>query len=359
MKDIEGIRKEIDGIDKKILELLNRRAEKVKEIAEVKTKENMLSFDPAREKKIIEELNKVNKGPLKEHDPKKIMGTIFKIYRGMQKPISVAYLGPEGTFTHQAVLKKFGTTGHFLFCRTIDNVFREVDKKRVDFGVVPIENSMEGVVNHTLDMFLESDLKITSEILLEIHQYLLSRENKISDIKRVFSHPQAIAQCWNWITEKLPDVEITETDSTAEAVKIAKEEEKSAAIGSEVASDIYGIPVLAEKIEDFGENITRFLVIGREISKRTGKDKTSILFSVKDKAGTLHDMLIPFKEKEINLTRIESRPSKRKAWEYVFFVDLMGHKDQKKIKEALSLLEESSIFLKILGSYPMEDVEND
>jgi chorismate mutase/prephenate dehydratase len=282
------------------------------------------------------------------------METVFKIYRGMFKEIVVAYLGPEGTFTHQAALIKFGEKARYIPVKTIDEVFKEVEKKRADYGVVPIENSIEGVVTHTLDVFIESDLKITSEIILEIHHFLLSREKTIRDIKKLYSHPQAIAQCRNWISQNLPDVEIYETESTTSAVKRILNEKKSAAIASEVAASMYNLNIIAERIEDFRENITRFLVIGNNFSEKTGNDKTSILFSIKDKVGALHDILVPFKKEKINLTRIESRPSKKKAWEYVFFVDFTGHKDEPNVKKALDKIKNSTIFLKILGSYPKE-----
>jgi len=271
----------------------------------------------------------------------------------MFRPLKIAYLGPEGTFTHQAALKKFGEKGEFIPCKTIDNIFREVEKDRADYGVVPIENSMEGVVTHTLDMFVESNLNITAEILLDVHHYLLSKEKSLASVKKVFSHSQAIGQCWNWIVENLPDTKLIETESTATAVKMAKREKNAAAIGSLTAADIYNIGVLAERIEDSGENITRFLVIGKSFSGKTGKDKTSILVSIKDKVGALHDILLHFKKNRINLTRIESRPSKKKAWDYIFFFDFIGHKDDINVKNALNKIEKESVFLKILGSYPV------
>jgi chorismate mutase / prephenate dehydratase len=353
MSTLQNIRKKIDEIDKTMLELLNLRAQKVKEIAEVKNLKKIPSFDPARERKIIADLVRENKGPLKKEDIESIMEEIFKIYRGMFKPLRIAYLGPEGTFTHQAAVKKFGEKSGYLHCKTIDNIFLEVEKGRADFGVVPIENSMEGVVTHTLDMFTESSLKITSEILIDVHHYLLSNENSLSKVKRIFSHPQATGQCWNWIMDNLPDVTITETESTAMAVKKARREKHSAAIGPLTTAGLYKIGVLAEKIEDYAENITRFLVIGSSFSSKTGKDKTSILLSIKDRVGALHDILLPFRENKINLTRIESRPSKKKAWDYVFFFDFIGHKDDDIIKDTLSKLEKGSAFLKILGSYPI------
>lgn len=354
MKKIEDIRKKIDEIDEKIIEFLNERAELVKEVFEIKEKEKKSFFDPSREKKIIERLVSKSKGILKAEDIEILMESIFKIYRGMFKEIKVAYLGPEGTFTHLAAIKKFGEKAKYIPVRTIDEVFREVEKLRADYGVVPVENSIEGIVTHTLDVFLESDLKIISEISLEIHQYLLSKEKSIKKIKKLYSHPQALAQCRKWISENLPDVEIYETESTISAVKKILKEKNSSAIAPEIASSMYNLNIIAERIEDFRENITRFLVIGNDFAEKTGNDKTSILFSIKDRVGALHDILLPFKKEKINLTKIESRPSKKKAWEYVFFVDFLGHKDEENVKRALKEVKKSTVFLKILGSYPKE-----
>jgi chorismate mutase/prephenate dehydratase len=354
MKKIDELRRKIDEIDEKLIELLNKRAEIVKEVIEIKEKEKKSIFDPSREKKIVERLINKNKGILKPEDLKIIMESIFKIYRGMFREIKVAYLGPEGTFTHLAAMKKFGEKAKYIPVKTIDEVFREVEKKRVDYGVVPVENSIEGIVTHTLDVFLESDLKIISEISLEIHHYLLSKENSLDKIKKIYSHPQAIAQCRNWIGENLPEAEIFETESTISAVKKVMKEKNAAAIASEIASSMYNLNIIAERIEDFRENITRFLVIGSDFAEKTGNDKTSILFSIKDRVGALHDILSYFKEENINLTKIESRPSKKKAWEYVFFVDFIGHKDDINVKRALNNVEKVSVFLKILGSYPRE-----
>jgi len=349
---LKKLRKDIDEIDLSLLNLLNSRAEKVKGIIKVKKEKGLPGFDPARESRIIEKLKKANKGFLKEEDIKIFMSTVFKIFRSMQKPIAIAYLGPAGTFTHQAALAMFGEKDVYFSCRTIEHVFREVEKGRADYGVVPIENSNEGVVTYTIDTFLESDLKIRAEIFLEIHHYLLSRGKSLKSIKKVYSHPQAFSQCQKWIEENLTDVGLVETESTSKAAQKVKKERNASAIGSEIAAKIYNLNVIAEKIEDFIKNVTRFLVIGKEIPGKSENDKTSILFSIKDKVGALHDMLIPFKQKGINLTKIESRPSKRKVWEYVFFVDLVGHKDDDKVKKALKKLEENCVFLKILGSYP-------
>ncbi len=358
MDEIEKNRKEIDEIDNKLLELFDLRAEKVKKITEIKNKNKKPIFDPSREKKIIDKLTTKKLKYLKREDIELIMNTIFKIYRGLFRPLNIAFLGPEGTFTHQAALKKFGNKCNFISEKAIEDVFKEVEKGSADYGVVPIENSMEGVVSHTVDMFVESNVKITSEILLEIHHYLLSKEKSIKAIKKIFSHPQAFSQCRRWILTNFGDVEMIEVESTTSAVKKAKKIKNSGAIASEIASYIYKLPILAERIEDFTENITRFLVIGKECPEMTGNDKTSIIFSIKDKVGALYNSLYPFKEKGINLTRLESRPSKKKAWDYIFFVDFIGHKDEEKVKEALMELEKNCVFLKILGSYPVEGGKN-
>jgi chorismate mutase/prephenate dehydratase len=355
-KDLDTLRTEIDDVDKSLIQLLNRRASIVKQINEVKKISNFPRFDPAREKKIIEKLQKINKGPLSNQDIETVMGAVFKVCRSFGEPLKIAYFGPAGTFTHQASLYQFGEKNIYISCRTIENVFMEVEKKRADYGVVPVENSTEGVVTHTLDMFIDCDLIITAEIMLEIHHFLLSRETRLDKIKKVYSHPQALAQCQKWLEDNIRDVSLVETESTAYAVELARKEHFSAAIGSEVSAGLYDMNILASNIEDFKENVTRFLVIGADEAKPSGDDKTSIMFSIKDRVGALHDMLVPFKKYNINLTRIESRPTKKKAWEYIFFVDFLGHKDEDNVKSALRMLEKNCAFLKILGSYPKGNI---
>jgi len=350
--ELESLRKEIDRLDRELVKILNERAKIVHRINEVKKQSSMPVFDPAREKKIINKLLKINTGPLSDSDIESIMQEIFKIYRSFVKPLTIAYLGPAGTFTHQAALHQFGEKSIQIPCRTIESVFREVEKGRADYGVVPVENSNEGVVTHTLDMFIDSDLKISAEIILEIHHFLLSKESELKKIKKVYSHAQALGQCQKWLDEHLPSAERIETESTALAVKLAQKEVFSAAIGSKVAAELYNMNILAPNIEDFKGNVTRFLVIGMNDSLPSGDDKTSIMFSVKDRVGALHDMLVPFKKYSISLTRIESRPTKKKAWEYIFFVDFVGHRNDNNVCKALRELEKNCVFLKILGSYP-------
>jgi len=351
---IENLRKEIDEIDSHLVELLNKRAQKVLQIAKIKEKEEKSYYSPGREKVVINKLLSLNKGPLPDEVLKEIIKTILQTFLSFQRKLKIVYFGPPATFTHLAAIKNFGHNAEYIPARSISEIFGLVEKSKADYGVVPVENSTEGVVSHTLDMFLESDLKICAEIVLEVVHHLLGK-NKIEEVKKVYSHPQAIAQCRGWLEENFPSVNICETESTARAAQLASQEEGAAAIASEVAAGIYGLNILEDHIEDSPHNYTRFLVIGRNFTDKSGDDKTSILFSIKDRVGALHDMLVPFKKYGINLTKIESRPTKKKAWEYVFFVDFEGHKDDEKVKKALSELEEGCFFLKILGSYPKGD----
>ncbi len=350
---LASLRKDVDRLDRELLALLNERARVVKQVSAEKGRTGLPLFDPTREKRVVEKLQKLNRGPLASTDVALVMDAIFKVYRSLDKPLQIAHFGPAGTFAHQAALRQFGERNVYLPCKTVEYVFREVEKASADYGVVPIENSNEGIVSHTLDMFVNSDLSINAEIILEIHHYLLSREKSLSRVSKVYSHYQPLGQCRKWLEEHLMSATLVEAESTAEAVQKSKTTGGSAAIGAAIAARIYGMNILAEKIEDFRENVTRFLVIGRGAPQKSGRDKTSILFSVKDRIGALHDMLVPFKKDNINLTRIESRPTKRKAWEYVFFVDLLGHRDDEKVRRALRELEKQCSYLKILGSYPI------
>ncbi|MCM8764709.1 MAG: prephenate dehydratase [Candidatus Omnitrophica bacterium] len=350
--ELDMLRNQIDRIDNELIRLLNERAKVVRDINKVKENTDFPTFDPARESKIIARIRNLNKGPLSNQDIEDIMHEIFKIYRSLFSPLTIAYFGPAGTFTHQAALHQFGRKNIYASCRTIEYVFRQVEKGNADYGVVPVENSNEGIVTHTLDMFVDSNLKIASEIIIKIHHCLLSRESTIRKIKKVYSHSQALAQCKRWIEENLPSATLVETESTAHAVNLASKKPGTAAIGSAVAATLYRMNIVASNIEDFKGNATRFLVIGKTDSMPSNDDKTSVMFSVKDRVGALHDMLVPFKKHGINLTRIESRPTKKKAWEYIFFIDFIGHKDDVNVRKALNELEKNCIFLKILGSYP-------
>ena len=346
-------RRKIDLIDKRIIELLNKRAKETLNVREIKNKLNEGIYTPHREKEIYDRIEKINKGPLSKKSIKAIYREIMSGSLSLGRPLAVAYLGPSLTFTHLAAIDKFGSSVKYIDCSGIGEVFNEVEKGRADYGVVPIENSIEGAVNYTFDMFVNSDLKVCSEIYLEISHNLLSNTKDMKKIKKVYSHPQVFAQCRNWIEKNIPRAELIEVSSTSKAGELASKAKKgTACIANLKASEKYNLNVLSSSIEDTEHNVTRFLVIGKRTAKPTKNDKTSIMFSVKDKVGALHDILMPFKRNRINLTKIESRPSRIKAWEYYFFVDLEGHSTDKKVKKALSELGRGCSYLKVLGSYP-------
>ena len=353
-KEIDAVRREIDGIDEKILSLLRERAEKIVNIGALKKEKGRVVYDPARERRILERLKSQNKGRLSEEDVSAIFQEIFSSCRFLEYPLRIAYLGPEATFTHQAALKTFGSRTQYIPQKSIASVFNCVEKNQADYGVVPVENSTEGVVSHTLDMFLDLDLKIVNEVLLPVRHHLLTYST-LKEIREVYSHPQALAQCQNWLEQNLSEVTLHETESTAEATKLVARKKKAAAIASEIASRLYNIPILVQDIQDHSRNYTRFLVVGNHFTEKSGRDRTSILFSIKDRVGALHDMLVPFRQHGVNLTKIESRPTKRRAWEYVFFVDFIGYRDDPPVQQALAELEKLCLFLKILGSYPVAD----
>jgi chorismate mutase/prephenate dehydratase len=264
----------------------------------------------------------------------------------------IAYLGPEATFTHLASLSKFGSSVEYRSCVSIGEVFREVEQGRADYGVIPIENSIEGAVSHTLDMFIDSDLKICSEIYFEIAHNLMSNVRNMKQIKRVYSKAEVFGQCRMWLESHLHHAELMEASSTAAAAKRAADEDGAAAIGSKLAATLYNVPVLAEGIQDFSNNVTRFLVIAKQIPSKTKNDKTSILVSIRDKVGALYEMLLPIKKYRVNMTKIESRPSKKKAWDYYFYIDLEGHVQDPRVRKMLAEMERKVKFLKVLGSYP-------
>ncbi len=352
MKRLKALRSKIDKIDSAILKSLNERANLSIDIGKIKSKSAKSAFSPARETDVYKKVIRANKGPMLDESIKAVYREIMSGSLALQNPLKIAYLGPEATFTHIAALKKFGHSLDYLECDSITDVFTEVERNRASYGVVPIENSTEGAVNHTLDMFVDSNLKICSEEYLPIQHNLISKLKKMSSIKRIYSHQQVFAQCRNWLEKNIPQAKLVSETSTTIAAMYATLGRNRAAIASNLAAERYDLNILARSIEDSSHNITRLLVIGKQDEKRTGKDKTSILFSMKDKSGALHDVLAPFKKNRINLTKIESRPSKKKAWRYYFFVDMQGHTDDKKIAKSLQQLKRHCSFLKILGSYP-------
>jgi len=350
---MKELRQKINKIDAGILQLINERTKCALEIGRIKAKKKKEYYVPDREKEVYERLIKANKGPLSSKSVKAIYREIMSAALSLEESLKVTYLGPEATFTHLAALDKFGSSVTLIPAKSITDVFIEVEKGRADYGVVPIENSTEGIVNHTLDMFIDSELKICSEISLEVSLYLLSR-GKMKDIKRIYSKPQALGQCRNWIESHLPQAELIEVSSTSKGAEVASREKGGAAIASELAAKVYNLKIIGRRVEDSASNVTRFLVIGKSFANRTGKDKTSIMFSIKDRVGALYAMLQPFKKHKISLTKIESRPSRRKAWDYYFFVDLEGHcREDAKVERALKELEKECRYLKVLGSYPV------
>ncbi len=346
------LRKKVDSIDSRIVDLLAKRADVTKGIGGLKAKDSSSVYAPDREKYIYERILKLNKGEIPDDAMKAIYREIMSASLALERSLNIAYLGPELTFTHLAALKKFGSSLGYTGCNTIGDVFAEVEHSRSDYGVVPIENSIEGAVNHTLDMFVDSDLKICSEVYMEISHNLLSKVRNTSKIKKIYSNPQVFGQCRIWLESEAPHAELLEVSSTAKAARIVSESASSACIASLKAGEKYNLNVLARGIEDFSHNTTRFLVIGKRDANPTTGDKTSIMASIKDKVGALHDMLVPFKRHRINLTKIESRPSKIRPWEYYFFIDLEGHHSDKRVGRALADLKREAAYLKILGSYP-------
>lgn len=348
---LKSLRQKIDCLDQKIIQLLNMRAEIAVNIAETKAREGKSVYSPDREIEVFKKISALNRGPLKSGALESIYREIMSSSLSMRQPLKIAYLGPEASFTNLAALKRFGSQVEYIPYDSITDVFVRVENDFADYGVVPIENSIEGAVSHTLDMFVDSDLKICSQIILDISHNLLADCPK-DKIKRVYSNPQVFGQCRRWLQENLSSAEKIEVSSTTRAAQIAAREKNSACIASSLAAKIYRLRILAADIEDSPHNITRFLVIGKTDVPPTKHDRTAILFSIKDKVGALHEMLMPFKKYGINLTKIESRPSKKKAWDYYFYIDLEGHYCGQTVKKALRELENKCKFLKVLGSYP-------
>jgi chorismate mutase/prephenate dehydratase len=344
-------RKSIDKLDSQIVKLLNERTRHVLAIGEIKLKAGEEIYAPHRENAVLQRIRRMNQGPMRADSLRAIYREIMSSALALEKSMTIAYLGPEATFTHQAAIKRFGSSLRYSSQKTIADVFTEVSKNRADYGVVPIENSTEGVVTHTLDMFVDSDLKIVSQIVLRVQHCLLSNARR-TQIRKLYAHPQSLAQCRGWVQNHLPRVEIIETSSNARSAEFARKEKNSAAIAGALAAEKYRLPVLEYDIQDNAANATRFLVLGRQCSPVTGKDRTSIMFSIVDKVGALYQALAPFRRLRINMTKIESRPSKRKVWEYFFFVDCDGHMLDRKVAKALTLLGEQCSFVKVLGSYP-------
>ncbi len=351
---LQEIRDRIDALDQHIQKLINERAVMAQEIARLKQDGGDADsyYRPEREAEVLRKVAERNQGPLSGEEITRLFREIMSACLSLQQPMKVAYLGPEGTFTQAAALKHFGHSVQTHSSRSIDEVFRDVESRAAHFGVVPVENSTEGVVRHTLDMFINSPLRVCGEVELRIHHHLLSKAGNIADIKRVYAHQQALAQCSNWLATHLESAEHYFESSNAEAARRAATEEGAAAIAGATAAEHYGLQVLASNIEDEPDNTTRFLVIGHRAPLPSGHDKTSLLLSAPNRPGALHRLLDPLMHHGISMSRIESRPSRRGMWEYVFFIDIDGHAQDANVAEALKALNSEAAMLKVLGSYP-------
>ncbi len=350
---IDALRAHIDRIDEKLLALLNQRARLVVGVGDHKRRSRHSVYVPDREKRILQRLVAANNGPLKPEHIRSIFREIISGCLSLEQRLRVACLGPLGTFSHQAVRVQFGSATEVVPLESIAAVFDEVEHGRANYGVVPVENSTEGTVAATLDRFVTSPLIIKAELLLRVEQCLLSRSGRIADVRRIVSHPQSLAQCRQWLTQHLPAVPQTEAASNAQAAAAASRDRAVAAIAGRVAAEEYGLKVIADNIQDLAHNCTRFLVVAPDgIGRPSGDDKTSLLLSLRHEAGALHQVLQPFAEHGVSISTIESRPLKERAWEYLFFLDLVGHVEEPRVAKALDAVRERCVLLKVLGSYP-------
>lgn len=354
-QELEQLRQRIDDLDRRLQSLISERAALAGEVAAVKQRHGDDDGDcyrPAREAEVLRAVIERNEGPLDDAVLARVFREIMSACLALERPLSVAFLGPEGTFTQAAVHKHFGHAVNSVSLAAIDEVFREVESGNADYGVVPVENSTEGVVTHTLDMFTRSHLHICGEVMLPVHHCLLAASGDLSAIDRLYAHSQSLAQCREWLDSHLPSVTRVAVNSNGEAARLARQEDGAAAIASRAAAGIHELEVVAENIEDEPDNTTRFLVIGRVTVPPTGKDKTSLLVSAPNRPGALHGLIEPFSRHDVSMTRIESRPSRRAQWDYVFFLDVEGHVDNESLGKALKEVESRASLLRVLGSYP-------
>jgi chorismate mutase/prephenate dehydratase len=351
---LDEVRSEIDALDARIQTLISDRARLASAVAESKGKpESAVDYyRPEREAQVLRAVRERNEGPISDDEMLRLFREIMSVCLAQQEPLKIAFLGPEGTFTQQAVFRHFGHSVKALGVTGIDDVFLQVECKDADFGVVPVENSNQGIVSHTLDRFLESDLRICGEIEMAIHHNLLSTAGGLGGIERIYAHQQALSQCRNWIHQHLPTAECIAVSSNAEAARRVRHSPDAGAISSHSAADLYGVPILFAQIEDRPDNATRFLVIGRQLPSPSGDDKTTLLMAGHDGPGALHALLSPLAEHALNMSRIESRPTNASRWSYVFFIDVDGHAEVEPLKSALAEMQSASSLLRVLGSYP-------
>ena len=351
--NLDEIRQKIDAIDRQLLDLLNTRADLVHEVGVIKKRDGLQIYAPEREDALLKRLMEINHGRLPEKSIRAIFREIMSAALALEDDLKIAYLGPEGTWTHQAAIKKFGNSVEYAAQANFAEVFDRVARRAADYGVVPIENSTEGAVSHTLDLFVDSPLHICAQILMRIENGLMAAIPR-EKIRTLYSHPQVFGQCREWILRNFPHADLVEVSSTTKAAQIARDEAAAgaAALGGPLAAEMYGLTMLEASIQDRATNTTRFLVIGEKTCPPTGNDRTSILFAIHDRPGSLVRALQAFDHFQINMSKIESRPSKRKDWEYVFYVDLAGHCEEPAVERALAELREHCAMVKLLGSYP-------
>jgi chorismate mutase/prephenate dehydratase len=361
-QELLDLRRRIDECDQQIQRLIQQRVLVAAQIAKVKTAVDVGAsfYRPEREAQVLRRVRERNmglredmEGLVSDDEMVRLMREIMSTSLAAEMPMTVAYLGPEGTYTQAAVIKHFGQAVRNLDVKTIGDVFRVVEQGKAHFGVVPVENSTEGVITHTLDCFSSSDLRVCGEVQLPINHQLLSHADGLTGVNKVYAHPQALAQCRNWLERYLPDAELVTASSNAEAAVIASRDETVAAIASDIAARIYSINILASGIEDERNNTTRFLIVGNDSYAASGEDKTTIMVSAPNKVGSLFELLKPLYDAGVDMSRIESRPSRQTNWEYVFFIDLIGHVDNPKVSKALAKLESKSAYFKLIGSYPV------
>ncbi len=355
--ELAKLRNKIDNIDEEIGALISARAECAQSVAEVKHRFSEgvapVFYRPEREAQVLRKAMARNKGPLSNEEYARLFREIMSACLALEAPLKVAFLGPAGTFTHQAAFKHFGHSTEVVSHTAIDEVFREVEAGACQFGVVPVENSTEGVVTHTLDSFLNSNLNICGEVVLRIHHNLMvSDKTKVDSISRIYSHAQSLAQCRKWLDVHYPNAERVAVSSNAEAAKRMQSEWNAAAIAGETAAELYDLTIIADKIEDLPDNATRFLIVGGQKTSASGEDKTSAIVAVRNEPGALHDMLEPFHRHGVDLTRVESRPARSGTWNYVFFIDFEGHIESPKVQAALDDVAKKAVDIKVLGSYP-------
>jgi len=349
---LEGFRIKIDGVDDQLVKLLNQRAQLAQQVGQHKALTAQRAYVPSREHQLLARLAQANGGPLPNESLRLIYKEIISACLALESPLQVSFLGPEATFTHEATKRHFGLSAKLCPQKSIPEVFADVESGRSEYGVVPIENSTEGVVSHTLDTFMNSDLRICAEVLLNVSHHLLTTSGNSAGITKVYSHPQALAQCRGWLERNMPGVPLIDVSSTARAAQLAAEDSSAGAVASDMAASMYELQITHSNLQDLHGNMTRFLVIGYDEAEPTNLDRTSVMFALKDAPGVLYAALSCFAEAGINMSRIESRPSRRRAWDYLFFIDIEGHQSQSEIDEAIEGLREVCQYIRVLGSYP-------